>query len=285
MSFQRWTRVTKICLAVLIALTCTEKMAEAKDGWDFAMGGGVYSSNVYVGSEDYYITPFPTVEAVYGMDDVSLSLSLLNGIGVTYFNQENGLIGDITLTSGEERDSEEYSVLWIAKDHSERTKRLLADSPKVSTPIVVNGMIGYQVLNGIIGANIGYHLIDVDYTLAGQKDPDYQGILFSLFYSVERSMTETLSFKAMLGVEYMNQDYADAWYSISQATAELDLFDADAGLRDAMFSIGVTRMFSAHTGVSLLGAGTLLLADAGRSPYTVERFQPSTMLTAFYSFK
>jgi outer membrane scaffolding protein for murein synthesis (MipA/OmpV family) len=284
MNIKRGMRATRTCLIVLIALTLSSGSAVAQEGWDFTAGGSVCSTSVYTGSGDYYLDFSPLLQAQYGMGDVVFSLSLMDGLGVTWVNQEKGFLGSITVVGGEERNSEEYSVLGIYRDHTERTKRLLLDSPTVSTPVVMGAMFGFQALKGIIGATIEYHMIDVDYAPGGLEDTDSQGILYSMFYSIENKVRENLSITATLGVEYMNQDYADAWYSVKEQTVELDLFEADAGLRDAMLALEVTRMFSAHTGMSLLGAGTLLLADAGRSPYTVDRFQPSAMLTAFYNF-
>ncbi|MBN2720032.1 MAG: MipA/OmpV family protein [Proteobacteria bacterium] len=272
-------------LFVLLVLACSPHKAHAGDGWDFTLGGGIFRANVYSGSNDYYVVPAPVVRVSYGMGDVSFSLSLPEGLGISYFNQEKGLIGSLTVgLNGEERDSQEYSVLGIVKDHSPRTKKLLLDTPTASAPVSYDAAIGFQALKGMIGGSIRYYPTSLDYQLVGQEDTDYQGLLYSLFYSTNRSLTEKLSFSAMLGVEYMNQDYADAWYTVLFPTVELDAFDADAGLRDAMFSLQVSRAFSEKVEVSLLVAGNLLLADAGKSPYTVERFQPSTLIYAVYKF-
>jgi len=284
MKSHKLLRLPVVVLFVLFGLACSPDRNLAAEGLDLSVGGGVYRSDVYPGSNDYFVELVPMARASYGKGEVSFSLSLLDGLGVTYFNQEKGFMGSITMNYGEERDSKEYSVLGSMEDHSERTKRLLLDTPTASAPVVYSATIGYQALKGMIGASIGYYPTSLDYQLTGQEDADYQGLLYSLFYSIDRLVTEKLFFSAMLGVEYMNQDYADAWYTVRFPTSRLDAFEANAGLRDAMFSLQVSRMFSEKIEVSLLAAGTVFLADAGQSPYTVEKFQPSTLLYAVYNF-
>ncbi len=274
----------RVELLMVMALACAVSVAAADDGWDFTVGAGVYGSTVYSGSDDYYLAPVPLLEASYAKGGLAYSLSLLNGLGVMYCNEKNGLSGSINLTYGEERDSEEYSVLGVQRDHSGRTKRLLRGTPTVSTQAIAKAMLGYMTAIGSFGGSIEYHPTTVEENRDGRKDSNYQGMIYSLTYAKEFPVTTQLSVSAMLGVEFMNQDYADAWYTVRHQTDELDTFEAQGGLRDAMLSLQVTRMFSEQFGASLLGKGTLLLKDAGRSPYTVERFQPTAMLYTFYRF-
>lgn len=271
-------------LITISALGASPEIAQGENGWDLMAGGGIYRDNVYPGSNDYYVVPIPMARVSYGRGDFSSYLSVLNGLGVSWLDEEAGLSISTSVRYGEERDSEQYSLLGIMKDHSDRTKRLLADTPTASAPAVYEATVEYQALRGVIGASISYYPTSLDYKLAGQEDRDYHGLLSSLFYSIDGPVTDKLLFSAMVGVEYMNQGYADAWYTVRYPTAELGAFQADAGFRGANLSLQVTRMFSEKSGVSLLGAATFLVADAGRSPYTVERFQPSTLLFAFYNF-
>jgi outer membrane scaffolding protein for murein synthesis (MipA/OmpV family) len=280
----RLSRLLTFVFLTLLLLARSPGGAFAANSWDFMMGGGIYRANTYPGSNDYYVVPVPMARASYGKGNVSYSLSIPDGLGVTWSRQEKGLMGRINMNYGEIRDSEEYSVLGMMEEHSERTKRLLVDTPTAEAPIVYDATIGYQALNGMIGASVGYYPTSVDYQLSGQEDRDYQGLVYSLFYSTDRPVNQKLSFSAMLGAEYMNQDYADAWYTVQFPTARLNVFEADAGLRDVMLSVQVTSMFSEKVGISFLGAFTKLLGDAGQSPYTLEKFQSSTLFYAFYNF-
>jgi outer membrane scaffolding protein for murein synthesis (MipA/OmpV family) len=273
-----------VVLITMVALAGSPEKALGENGWDFMAGGGVYKSSVYPGSKDYYVVPVPLVRADYGKGDLSFFIGILNGLGVNWVNEEKGLTGSLSARYGELRDSEEYSLLGRMKDHSERTKRLLAETPTADAPFVYEATVSYLALKGTIGGSVAYYPTSLDYKLSGQEDRDFHGILASLSYAIEGPVTEKLFLSARVGVEYMNQGYADAWYSVRFPTSALKAFEADAGLRGMTISLQVTRMFSERAGVSLLGAGTLLTADAGRSPYTEEKFQPCTLLFAFYNF-
>jgi len=269
---------------VLLCLACVLENALADNQWDFTVGGGFYRDSVYAGSDDFYVVPVPIARASYARGNLSFYLSLLNGIGVSWFNEEKGLTASTSVRYGQERDSREYSLMGIMAVHSERTKRLLADTPTASAPVVYDATISCRALKGTIEASVEWYPTSVDYHLAGQQDRDFNGLIYSLFYSLEDRLTERYLFSGKVGVQFMNQGYADAWYTVRYLTAELDAFAADAGLADAKLSLQVTRMFSEKAGVSLLGTATLFMADAGTSPYTTEKFQPATLLFAFYNF-
>jgi outer membrane scaffolding protein for murein synthesis (MipA/OmpV family) len=276
-----------ICIAILLALFISAGFpvkTRAEGSLSFMAGGGVYRDNVYTGSSDFYIAPVPIAQVSYGTENVSCYLSVPNGLGVSWSSEEKGLNASASVRYGEERDSEEYSLLGIKKDHSARTKRMLADTPTASALAIYEVNLEYKALKGMVGASIAWYPTSLDYKLAGQDDRDFDGFITSLSYSIENPLTEKLLLSAMVGIEYMNRGYADAWYSVRFPTAELEAFEADRGLQDAMFSLQVTRLLSEKAGISFLGEGTLLMADAGKSPYTFEKLQLSTLLFAFYNF-
>jgi outer membrane scaffolding protein for murein synthesis (MipA/OmpV family) len=273
-----------VVLSVLVVLTSSATKVVAEDGWNSSVGAGVYMSNVYIGSDDYYFSPIPLAQTSYSKNDFSFSLSLLDGLGVLYSDQKSGFHIGAFMTYGDERDSQKYSVLGISRDHSDKTKRFLQDSPTASTSFSSSVVLGFDTKIGTFEASISYNPTTVDYDQSGLDDKDYQGFLYSLSYSIEHPVTEQLIVAAKLGVDFMNQDYADAWYSVDYQTKQLDTFDAEAGLRDAIVSLQVTKMFSDRIGMSLRGEGMILLMDASKSPYTAERFQSTVMLCTFYNF-
>jgi hypothetical protein len=206
MNFRKKLGFALVFAFIVIVLTGSATMVAAEDGWHPSVGIGVYLSNVYLGSNDYYLAPIPMAQTSYTKGDVSISLSLLDGLGMMYSNQQSGFSGSFTLTYGDERDSEEYSVMGIAMDHSDNTKKLLKDSPTVSTSVSVKAMLGYLTPIGTFGASIEYHPTKVQYGQYGQEDTDYNGYLYSLAYSIEHPVTEKPIITAKLGVEFMNQD-------------------------------------------------------------------------------
>jgi outer membrane scaffolding protein for murein synthesis (MipA/OmpV family) len=281
---RRWAIFNGWVPVLLTFLFIIPGVSQGSDTWAFKAGGGVFRENVYSGSNDQYFTPAPIIEATYTAGSLQFSASIPDGIGLAWFDTQKGLMGRLNVNYGEIRDSEEYSVLGVMKDHSQRTKIFLADTPTADAPVVYDATFGFRALKGMAGASVSYYPTSLDYQLAGQEDRDYNGILYTAFYSYDRAVTQRHFLSAMVGLQYMNDDYADAWYTVRFPTAELDGFEADAGLRDVMLSVQATSMLSEKVGISYLGAFTRLLGDAGQSPYTLEKFQPSTLLYGFYNF-
>ena len=256
----------------------------AQDGWDFSVGAGVYSENVYTGSDDLYVAPGLLVQVGYSLGDFGFSLNLHEGPSMVYTNKETGIQGKLEVSFDQERDSQSYSVFGRDEDHSDTTKRLLQDTPTVATEVAPKLSAELPTSLGMWGVSVAYHSTSVDYPIAGQMDKDYAGWLYSLSYAKAFPVSETLSFAAQVELTYMNQAYSQAWFSVEYPTPALSTFDADAGFRDVTVGLQGTKMFTGHTGLSLLLAGSYLLEDAADSPYTVEEFQPAAMLYAFYMF-
>ena len=172
-----WSRSIRPFI-ILISLTAfAGSAATASDGWNFTAGMGVYTENVYIGSDDYYVTPLPTFKAQYTRGGVSYSISLLEGLGVTYMNQQGGFLASVTINAGDRRNSKEYSVVGFDFDQSDKTEALLKDSPDLFTQIYVSTMFAYPTPVGMVGASLGYYPTTVEYSRDGLEDEVRQGFL------------------------------------------------------------------------------------------------------------
>ncbi|MFP4206420.1 MAG: MipA/OmpV family protein [Spirochaetaceae bacterium] len=201
-----------LMLLVLIA-GCRAPFATAQDGWDLSLGAGVAQSPVYEG---------------------------LDGLGVTYIHEGRGILAGVAVSPGAERDSEGYSFVVTQVDHDKRTRELLEDTPTVRTVVAADATLGVLTPVGLLGTTVGYRPSVVEYTRASGgdgTDATYRAFVGSLFYMIGMPVTERLSVMAVLSLELMDDDYADAWFSVEEPTASLDTFEAEAGLRATQLAL------------------------------------------------
>lgn len=269
--------------SLMVFFTVYSLQAQQSD-WQFSIGGGVCSENVYVGSDEYYVTPVPNLNASYKRGNFDCSLSLLEGLGFTYMRPDLGLIANFTINYGPTRHSEEYSVAGITMKHSSRTKELLKGTTNCDTPYAYNTMVASVTPIGLFGISLGIHPTSVEYAAVGRDGETRTGLLYSAQYIIGSSVTDRLSFSGFCVIEYMDHEYADTWYTVETATSSLDEFTAGAGLRSSMVALEIKYRISERISLTTVGAGTLLLADAKQSPYTSESLQGTIMIQTFYRF-
>lgn len=259
--------------------------ARAAEGWVFTGGVGVLSTNVYVGSDDSFVVPLPTLTAEYSKGAASYSVSVLEGLTATYYSEDYGLLGSLNLTFGNERDPDNYYLAGISFKHSDKTRRLLEGTPSVSSAAaVLNASLQYPTAYGVLGASLGYHPTTVDHRVSGLDDDFRNGLILSLQYAKEVALTDRLSLAGFFSFDIMNKGYADAWYSLDRSTATLGAFEADAGPHDVQFALHAVYTFSERVGMSLDVVQMVLLGEARKSPYTVEQNQLTAMLQLYRTF-
>lgn len=279
-----WSQLGRAVLSFVLVLACCATTVVAQQGWDFSVGMGVYTENVYIGSNDHYVTPLPSFKAIYTRGAASYSISLLEGLGVTYVNSRRGFLTSLTVNVGDRRNSENYSVVAFDVDHSNETRALLRDSPDLFTQIYVSTMFAYPTPVGMFGVSLGYYPTTVEYNRDGIEDEVRQGFLYSILCIIQRPVTDRISLLGMSSLEFMSQEYADAWYSVEKEIGALKEFNAGAGLRDAQVAFQVGYRLSNRVSMSLDYLGTVLLQDAKRSPYTVEQLHQTIGVQTSYSF-
>lgn len=267
-----------VALLVLVAHPCI-----AED-WDLSVSAGSVSENVYVGSDDLYVAPLVSFDARRRVGPVTTVFSLLEGISVSYVHARTGLMGSLTVNQGDERKRDEYSTSGIRIEHSDRTARLLAGTPNISTPVTIRASLDTVTPVGMVGISVEHHPTRLESADADVADELAHGLLYSLHYMVGLPLTERLSFGGMLGLTFMSESYADAWFTVEQPTEALTSFEAGAGARDAQLAVQFAYAMSPSIDMVLTYANLRLLGDAQRSPYTLESAQHTVMLQAVYGF-
>lgn len=265
-------------------LLVAQSAKNQQNGWKSSVGVGVAGENVYVGSDDYYVVPLPSFKASYTHENVNYSLSLLEGLGVTYMIPDWGLMVDVNLNAGSTRDPEEYTVLGVPVEHSSDTKRLLAGTPSLDTPLALKTMLATPTQIGMLGASVAIHPTSVEYQRTGLEDETRTGLIYSALYNLDIPISQRLSLSGLLSLDFMDETYADTWYSVDQPTPALDRFEAEAGLHSSMIMLGINYQISDRVSLSAVGGSTILMGDAKDSPYTVEPVQRQVIVQTVYHF-
>lgn len=277
-----WTVRTMMTAALVALLAATAAYAE--DGWELSLGAGVVGEPVYEGAHDYYATPIPTANLSWTSGGLSLSASILDGLGVTYVHEPTRLLAMASLNSGASRERDGYSLVVVPVEHTARTERLLEGTPDATGILAADATLGYITPVGLVGATAGYRPTRLEYPAGNGSDETHHGFLYSLLYMIGLPLTDRIEVSTIALLEAMDGRYADAWYTVETDTAALEEFDAQPGLLRTRFVLDSTAMISERFGISLMAAQTVLLGDAARSPYTERQFQTSVILSSFYSF-
>jgi outer membrane scaffolding protein for murein synthesis (MipA/OmpV family) len=274
------TKLLGFCLTMLLA---AQPMHAQQPGWAFSAGLAVGGENVYPGSNDYYLTPLPSLSASYSRGNISCSLSVLEGLGVTYMIPKWGLIASANVNAGARRDPAGYSVLGVSVDHSASTRALLVGSRDLDAPLVLNTSLMRMTPIGLVGASVAVHRTSVGSSPTEQQG-SRTGLVYALQYMASRQATERLSFSGLLSLEFMDQTYADTWHTRHQASPSSPTYEADAGLRGSVVAAEAQYWISERVSLSVLGASTILLGDARHSPFTAESVQRVMRTQVLYHF-
>jgi len=271
--------VTAIVIAILI-LPLASAFAEQEGGWTFALGGGALFMNTYAGSDEYLLAPIPEVKARYSKGNYTFSASFMEGLGFTYLDMDHRLFGSLTLYQGNKRDDETYAAGFFKKDHNDRIARLLAGTATVSTLVFGELALGLISPIGIIGTTVEYHPIRYE---NGSED-FYHGFLGSVFYLLPVPVTDRMMIIGRLAVDFMDDRYADAWYSLPEENSAARTFNADGGIKDFKSYLKIDYALSKHLGVAALALYSRLLCDAEKSPFTLAENQVTAGMYLYLKF-
>jgi len=276
-------RVINIILIGLCFLTFGSPNALA---WETSgeVGAGLLYTEVYTGSDEFYLTPLPIFKIALEGERNSIYLSIIDGVGVRHIFGTNGYFTDISLNFGSERDSQHYTVMGFERSHSDRTKSFLKNTPTVSTDVIGKMAFGYSAQWGTIICSAEYHPTKVDYSDSLTEDENLEGFLYTLAYSRGYALTPEIMVNGVVGVEFMNGAYADAWFSNKNSTEKLKQFDAKGGLKGVLAVFDAVGQLSDDVVVKVTLVAKYLTGDAADSPYTRQKFQPTAIIGAVYNF-
>ncbi|HKK70976.1 MAG TPA: MipA/OmpV family protein [Candidatus Krumholzibacteria bacterium] len=250
-------------------------------GWDLSLGVAAVTEPVYPGSDRSYVAPTLDFRASSSRGAWSWSASLLQGVDVTWFDPDRGLLVGLNVNQGDERHSDVYSVAGFEIEHGDETRRLLAGSPSLSNAVNTTVTLGTLTPIGIVGGAAAYHPTEVE---AGGDDELRHGALFSLLHMISVPVGQRFEVATLAQLEFMDGEFARAWYTAVESNDLHGPFAAGAGLRDLRLAAQLRFVATDRVSVSSVVVHTRLLGDAGDSPYTVTRDQIAASVQADYRF-
>ncbi len=255
-------------LSASVASAQSQQTAAPPPRSSISVGVGTASTSLYPGSRERIVLPFPSVDASHTRGTLTLSASVLDGLGVRYFQPSTGLLWNLAIAPGARRTRDGYSVLGVHRAPSDQMRSLLQGSSDASTPVSVVAMLGLPTSVGLVGATVGYYPTKITPAESGRRKSLRHGVQYSLVYLVGLPVTDRLSVGGTLQLKYMSQAYASAWFSQERATSSLPAFAAQRGFKDTQVAVQLDYRLTRRMELSVLGAGTWFLGDARKSPFT-----------------
>jgi outer membrane scaffolding protein for murein synthesis (MipA/OmpV family) len=231
-------------------------------------GGGFYESK-YTGSDKMAFEALPLILASYDTrylklfiegDEAGISIKFTDRVPVS-LSLGAGL--------GEGRDNGDVS--------------LLKGTPTLENTYRLFGNLKLALPFADISSTVKYFPITADYDETNRSDEEYTGLLVDVGIGKEWFRIPFMV-EVGGGLSWMNNEYAEANYSVNYATDHLDTFKAKSGLHSVNLSSTIVMFFSERMGTVLLGEGKYLLNDAADSPLTKNEFDASAGLFLFYRF-
>lgn len=279
------TRAAALMMVALLGGPLVAGSSADASEWDVTADAGVLVANTYAGSDEYYVAPVPAFRASRTNGAYTWYVSLpLEGVGISRTSRSTGLTGTLAASFGGEREREEYSVLGVPVRHDDETRELLAGTPNVSTPLVLEARLQYPASFGVLGISLGYHPTSIARDRAGIADENRHGFLLAMQYALPVRITDALSITGIGGLEFMDANYADSWFAVDRGTEQLGPFAAGAGPRDVQAALHANYAISSRISMSFYFNGMFLLGDAADSPYTVDSYQQTLLLQTSCSF-
>lgn len=266
---QRRTLMPAICGIALLASPAAA--GELLDGaslsiQDLQVGGFIYVSPKYEGSDEYEVSGFPILApAGYGIgddglvqfrgpDDLRVRLLTFNGL------EAGPLIGWRF-----DRDQDDSSRLYGLGD--------------VDGGVVVGGYLGYRV--GAFMPFVSYH---------HQVSGDDTGGVIRFGTEARTTLPRGVTVSAVVGASYSDDDYMDAYFSVTpfqsaNSFTGLGVYDAEAGIKDVYVGLTGDVPITPDWTLKLSGRYARLLGDVADSPIVESENQLFAGVGLTYRFK
>ncbi len=247
------------------AATADVNAGSSSSSPDLEAGGFVIVAPKYDGSKDYQVTGLPIiVPSGYGIgDDGRIQLRAPDDLRWRIL-QLNGFEAGPLVGWRFDRDQNDSARL-----------RGLGD---VDGGFVVGGYAAYRT--GPFMPFVSYHQ---------QVSGDDTGGLIRFGVEAKAPVVPNLSPTATVGASYADQDYMDAYFSVTAAqsavsSAGLPTYDADAGIKDVFFGVTTDVPLTRDWSLKLSGRYSRLVGDAADSPVVENENQFYGGLGLTYSF-
>lgn len=239
--------------------------------WQLTIGVGGGMMTKYDGADEYEFIPIPFLDAAYHLDAFNAFVNEDKGLGMGV-NFGRFSIVPLTLSAG----------INLGEGRKPDDAALLKGTPKVKNEYRLVGSAELELPLGEISAEVNYFPTTLDYK--DRADVDYNGLLAEIEWEGGLSLSRNILMQVGLGAGWMNDDYADSFYSVHSPTQKLKAYNAGSGLHDVHASVQGIYMFTMNVGAAVFSEMTYLLGDSADSPMTKSEFQPFVGGALFYNF-
>jgi len=245
--------------------------------WNLTLGGGVAVMPKYSGSDELKQMHFPLIDAEYSVAHFTLFYSMDRG-GIKFFETDY-LSLSMGFSLGENRRTDEIRYF-----EGEKNSKDLIGTPKIYNRIRYYGSATMPFSEGKFSASTYLAPIDAKYDEVERQDNSYDGILLSFDYNYAWNLGPKLIVSLTTSTNWMNTEYAQAYYSVNYATTHLNIYQASSGFKDVSTIATVSYQLNKSFGVLLMSTATYLLNDAAQSPISENDWQASLATAVFYQF-
>lgn len=256
----------KRIMVLMAVLAMTGVAVSAEDGLHMSVGGGPMVYSVYSGADQVLMLPIPNFALTYENGIFQSGLSIFNGLSMGLNFESIGLSTSLSANFGSSRTRDGVNILGINLDYKDEIAQLMSEAAEVSTVVQFGAELSYFVAIGYLTAGLEYHPTEVE-QLDGSHQR-YDGLVYNCSFMTGAPLSERFMLAMMFGVDFMNNEYADAWYSVTKGNEELDAYNADGGLLDWSMAVVAKIGLSERTKLLALASAAFLQGDAKDSPYT-----------------
>ena len=253
---------------------------EAARRWTLELGGLIAMKPIYSGSNELALAPYPFINAEYRTtyatpyafgDEAGVKFHLPQPERPYLHYGYSYLV--VGVKAGHSRDNENEAV-----------ESLLEGTPSIENSVQFFTGLTVQTRIGEFSSRLTLLPVDVNYDGDVLEDEDYSSLKVAFDYLIGGNVDPKLVVYAALGINWMNNEYAEAYYGLRYPGVKLDAFEAEGGMNDFHGMIGARYMFSKHVSSDLMLSGAKLLGDAADSPLTKSEFQPNITSVISYRF-
>lgn len=244
-----------------------EIQSDAAEPWLLGVTVGGYAGFApeYEGSDEYAFGGFPLIAPrLSGSSGASrLDFRGLDDIRFALLRYQGFEVGPLAGYRFERDDSDADLINGIGD---------------VDGGLVVGGYAGYRV--GVAFLNVGY---------SQKATGDDTGFEIALAVDGEHQASDRLTLTASVEAVYADDDYMDAYFSITPAqnassVAGLAIYDADAGIKSIGIDLGARYQLTDRWSVRGNAGYARLVGDAADSPVVADENQYSGGLGLTYAF-
>lgn len=266
-------------IGLLIVLSGTPLFAQEgrqARNWEFMLGAGGIAKPLYSGSDDINVRFLPFIRARYKTQYLDFFLGM-NGVGVTLKPlPDNGVKLSAGVGLPQKRKTSEKNGSDVD---------ILEDTPELNNDYHMFGTLEVPLQGfGRLSSAIKYVPVEAAYDQEDIPAEAYDAVLVEAAWSNMWRLHRQIRLSAQIGASWMNDAYAEAFYSIRYPTQQLEMFTAESGIRDIDSSVAVIYTITRNIGLRVFAEGSYLLNDAADSPLTQSTFQPSSGAFIFYTF-